>query len=171
MRNPINPYSFRPKDTELVYGQVSNNDYIFYSVKIDRCILFSGQDSYPQTTYMPPMSEAHYLRSMLQGYFILWPQEQVLWTSSYIPTVSLKERSFNVLVAPREYFIAMLNRNLDLQRYKVLYVTGNFSGILSRLHRRFTELEIRRGFTTFQLMTILEEACHSMIIEHDPMLY
>jgi hypothetical protein len=66
----------------------------------------------------------------------------------------------------------MLNRNLNLQRYKVLFVTGNYSGILSRLHRRFTELEIRRGFTTFQLMTILEEACHSLIIiEHDPILY
>ncbi|MDD1742275.1 MAG: hypothetical protein LUQ47_02970 [Methanotrichaceae archaeon] len=46
------------------------------------------------------------------------------------------------------------------------------SGILSRLHRRFTELEIRRVFTTFQLMTILEEANHSLIIiEHDPILY
>ncbi|MDD1752537.1 MAG: hypothetical protein LUQ38_05540 [Methanotrichaceae archaeon] len=74
--------------------------------------------------------------------------------------ISLKERSFNVLVAQRKHFIAMLNRNLNLQRYKVLYVTGNFSGILSRLHRRFTELEIRRGFTTFQLMTILEEVHH-----------
>jgi hypothetical protein len=88
------------------------------------------------------------------------------------PTVSLKERSFNALVAPREYFIAMLNRNLNRQRFKVLFVTGNYSGILSRLHRRFTELEIRRGFTTFQLMTLLEEACHRLIIvEHDPLLY
>src|SRR5512139_2797246 len=88
------------------------------------------------------------------------------------PPVSLHERSYNVLVAPREHFIAMLNRNLNLQRYKVLYVTGNYSGILSRLHRRFTELDIRRGFTTFQLMTILEEAHHSLIIvEHDPLLY
>jgi hypothetical protein len=88
------------------------------------------------------------------------------------PSVSLHERSFNVLVATREFFIAMLNRNLDLQRFKVLFVSGNYSGILSHLHRRFTELEIRRGFTTFQLMTILEEAHHSLIIvEHDPLLY
>jgi hypothetical protein len=88
------------------------------------------------------------------------------------PTVSLKDRSFNVLVASREHFIAMLSRNLNLKRYKVLFVTGNYSGILSRLHRRFTELEIKRGFTTFQLMPILEEACHSLIIvEHDPLLY
>jgi hypothetical protein len=33
-------------------------------------------------------------------------------------------------------------------------------------------LEIRRAFTSFQLMTILEENHHSlMIVEHDPMLY
>jgi hypothetical protein len=70
------------------------------------------------------------------------------------PTVSLKERSFDVLVAPSEHFIEMLNRNLNLQRFKVLFITGNYSGILSRLYRRFTGLEIRRGFTTFQLMTI-----------------
>ncbi|MDD1757605.1 MAG: hypothetical protein LUQ22_02600 [Methanotrichaceae archaeon] len=88
------------------------------------------------------------------------------------PTVSPQGKSFNVLVAPREHFIEMLNRNLNLQRFKVLSVTGNFSGILSRLHRRFTEQEIRRGFTTFELMTILEEANHSLIIiEHDPILY
>ncbi|MDD1752754.1 MAG: hypothetical protein LUQ38_06665 [Methanotrichaceae archaeon] len=75
-------------------------------------------------------------------------------------------------MAPREHFIAMLDRSLNLQRYKVLYVTDNFSGILSRLHRRFTELEIKRGFATFQLMNILEEAAHSLIIvEHDPLLY
>jgi hypothetical protein len=35
----------------------------------------------------------------------------------------------------------------------------------------FTELEIQRGFT-FQLMTILEVACHSLIIvERDLLLY
>jgi hypothetical protein len=55
------------------------------------------------------------------------------------PTVSLKERSFNVLVAPRDHFIEVLNRNLNLQRFKVLFVTGNYSGILSRLHRGFKE--------------------------------
>ncbi|MDD1751967.1 MAG: hypothetical protein LUQ38_02615 [Methanotrichaceae archaeon] len=54
----------------------------------------------------------------------------------------------------------------------MLFATGNFSGILARLHRRFTELQIKRGFTTFQLMTMREEAHHSLIIiEHDPVLY
>jgi hypothetical protein len=88
------------------------------------------------------------------------------------PTITLIPRSFNALLAPRELFIQTLNRNLNLQRFKVLYVTGNYSAILSRLDRRFEALEIRRGFTVFQLMTILEESHHSIIfVEHDPLLY
>jgi hypothetical protein len=88
------------------------------------------------------------------------------------PAVSLKPRSFNVLVAPQQTFIEMLNRNPNLQRYNILYASGNFSSILSRLHRTITDLEVRRGFTTFQIMTILWEAHHSLIIvEHDPLIY
>ena len=69
-------------------------------------------------------------------------------------------------------FAQALNHNLNLQRYKVLYISGNYSSILSMLDRRFQDLEIRRAFTVFQLMTILEEARHSLIlIEHDPLLY
>jgi hypothetical protein len=45
-----------------------------------------------------------------------------------------------------------------------LYTCGNHSGILSRLSRRFTKMEIRRAFMVFQLTTILEEAHHSLII-------
>ncbi len=54
-------------------------------------------------------------------------------------------------------FIHALNRNQNLQRFKVIYVCGNYSAILSKLDRRFEALEIRRAFTCFQLMTILEE--------------
>lgn len=54
----------------------------------------------------------------------------------------------------------------------MLYVSGNYPGILCKLDHWFTELEIRRGFTVFQLMTILEGAHHSLIIvEHDRMRY
>ncbi len=88
------------------------------------------------------------------------------------PTITLLSRSFNALLTPREMFIQVLNRNLNLQRFRVLYVTGNYSAILSRLDRRFEALEIRRGFTVFQLMTIMEEAHHSPIfVEHDHLLY
>jgi len=88
------------------------------------------------------------------------------------PAVSLLEDTFNVLVAPPEMLVDAINSNLNLQRYKVLFVSGNYSRILSRLNRNITELDVRRAFTVFQLMTILEENHHSfLIIEHDPLLY
>jgi hypothetical protein len=88
------------------------------------------------------------------------------------PTITLRPRSFNALIAPREMFIQALNRNLNLQRFRVLYICGNYSGILSSLDRRFEALEIRRAFTVFQIMTILEENNHTILfIEHDPSLY
>jgi hypothetical protein len=42
------------------------------------------------------------------------------------PTVTLRSRSFNVLQAPREMFIKALNQNINLQRFRVLYVSGNY---------------------------------------------
>ncbi len=64
------------------------------------------------------------------------------------------------------------NSHLELQRYKILFISGNYSRILSRLNRNITELDVRRAFTSFQLMTILEENHHSfLIVEHDPLLY
>ncbi len=88
------------------------------------------------------------------------------------PTITLRSRSFNAIIAPREMFIQALNSHLNLQRFKVLYICGNYSGILSSLDRRFDALEVRRAFTVFQAMTILEESCHTIvIIEHDPLLY
>jgi DNA polymerase I len=69
-------------------------------------------------------------------------------------------------------FIKALNRNLNLQRFKVPHVSGNYSAILSRLDCRFEALEIRQGFTDFHLINILVEANHSLIlVEHDPLLY
>jgi hypothetical protein len=88
------------------------------------------------------------------------------------PAVSLSPRSFNALVAPVGLLVQAINGQLSLQRFKILYVCGNYSRILSRLDRGFGELEVRRAFTVFQLMTILEEAHHTLLlIEHDPLLY
>ena len=88
------------------------------------------------------------------------------------PAFSLLENTFNVLVAPVEQLVDAINSNLNLQRYKVLFISGNYSRILSKLNRNITELDVRRAFTSFQIMTILEENHHSfLIIEHDPLLY
>jgi hypothetical protein len=88
------------------------------------------------------------------------------------PAVSLLPDTFNVLVAPPELLVDAINNNPNLPRYKILFIRGNYSRILSRLDRNFTELEVRRAFTSFQLMTILQENHHSfLIVEHDPLLY
>ncbi|MHB8117989.1 MAG: hypothetical protein ACYDHX_04575 [Methanothrix sp.] len=88
------------------------------------------------------------------------------------PAISILPETFNVLMAPVDMLVGALNSNLNLQRYKILYICGNYSRILSRLDRKFIELEIRQAFTSFQLMTILQENHHSfLIVEHDPMLY
>jgi hypothetical protein len=84
----------------------------------------------------------------------------------------MPSETFNVLIAPADMLIEALNSHLNLQRFKVLYICCNYSRVLGRLNRNFTEQDIRRAFTSFQLMTILEENQHSLlIVEHDPMLY
>jgi hypothetical protein len=81
------------------------------------------------------------------------------------PTVSLLPETFNVLVAPVELMAGAINSHPELQRYKILFISGNYSRILSRLNRNITELDVRRAFTSFQLMTILEENHHSFLIQ------
>jgi DNA polymerase I len=89
-----------------------------------------------------------------------------------LPTVSLLPETFSVLIAPVDLLAGAINNHLELQRYKVLFICGNCSRILSRLNRNITEIDVRRAFTVFQLMTILEENHHSfLIVEHDPLLY
>jgi len=88
------------------------------------------------------------------------------------PAASLLPETFNLLVAPVELMAGAINSHPELQRYKILFISGNYSRILSLLNRNITELDVRRAFTSFQLMTILEENHHSfLIVEHDSLLY
>jgi hypothetical protein len=60
-----------------------------------------------------------------------------------------------------------LNGNPHLQQFRILFITGIRSGVLSRLDRSFMELIVRRAFTSIQLRTILEENHHSfLLVEH-----
>jgi hypothetical protein len=87
--------------------------------------------------------------------------------------LTLVPNTFNVLIGPEEMLVDSLNCSLkNLQRLQVLYVCGNYSRILDKLDRRFTELDVRRAFTAYQLLTILKEAYQTLIIfEHDPSLF
>ena len=94
------------------------------------------------------------------------------WKSNSILASPLLLETFSLLISLVELLAVAQSSHLELQRYKLLFICGNYSRILSRLNRNITELDVRRAFTVFQLMTILEENHHSfLIVEHDPLLY
>jgi hypothetical protein len=43
--------------------------------------------------------------------------------------------------------VGALNNNLNLQRNKILFISGNYSRILTRLDRRFASIEVRRWWS------------------------
>jgi len=78
----------------------------------------------------------------------------------------------NVFIAPVDRFVSFFNESLNFQRYMTLYVSGNFSRVLSGIDRTATRFEVRRAFTSHQLLTILQENYHTIVIfEYDPMLF
>ena len=89
------------------------------------------------------------------------------------PNVLLQSGTWNLLIAPEEVVVPALDRCLDsMGNFLTLYICGNYSRVLSRLHRRHTQIQIRRSFTAFQLLRILEEAHHTFLfLEYDPTLF
>lgn len=86
--------------------------------------------------------------------------------------VVLAPETFNVLIAPGGVLASSLNDHPGLRRIEALYICGNRSRILDDLDRRFTSLDVRRGFTAHQLLSILKEAYQTLIIfENDPGIF
>ena len=80
--------------------------------------------------------------------------------------------TFTALIGPPGTVIGMINTSRDLQRYLFLYVSGNFSRILTHVDRNSGSFDTRRAFTAHQLLTILHETAHTgVFIEHDPTLF
>jgi hypothetical protein len=89
-----------------------------------------------------------------------------------LPAVSLLPETLSVPIAPEDMLAQGLNGNPHLQQFRIVFITGIRSGILSRLDRSSIELIVRRAFTSVQLRTILEENHHPfLIVEHNPLLY
>jgi DNA polymerase I len=86
--------------------------------------------------------------------------------------MTLHPCTFNAVIAPEKVMISALNNNIDLQRFLFLYVSGNYSRLLSSINRSSKNFEVRRAFTAHQLFTILKEVSHTvLLIEHDPTLF
>jgi len=85
---------------------------------------------------------------------------------------AIEPGTFTALIAPPAIAIAMINGTTDLRRYLFLYVSGNFSRILTHIDRNAAAFDTRRAFTAHQLVTILNEAEHTVLfVEHDPTLF
>ncbi|MCQ8893096.1 MAG: hypothetical protein NQU46_00445 [Methanolinea sp.] len=88
------------------------------------------------------------------------------------PSVTLRSGTFSAVVAPEDVVLAGLNDNPVLSRFLFLFVSGNYSRLLSGINRRSVSIEVRRAFTAFQLLQILRESYHTIVfVEHDPILY
>jgi DNA polymerase I len=86
--------------------------------------------------------------------------------------MNLYSGTFNAVIAPEKVMISAINSNVDLQRFLFLYIGGNFSRILSGVHRTCGNFDVQRAFTAHQLFSMLKEAGYTIIlIEHDPSLF
>jgi len=71
------------------------------------------------------------------------------------------------LIAPPDFALELILDYLD-NFNSMLYVSGNFSLILPKFSRFRLNFDVRRAFTAYQLLQILEEAEQDMLfIEHD----
>ena len=87
--------------------------------------------------------------------------------------ICIPERTITVIIGPSCILEAGLNSSIGtMRRYPFLYVCSNYSGVLPNLHRTSFEFSVRRGFTSDQMATIINECDATyLIIEHDPSLY
>jgi hypothetical protein len=87
--------------------------------------------------------------------------------------ISITERTITVIIGPSNILEEVLNScSGAMRRYPFLYACSNYSGMLPNLHRTTFEFSVRRGFTSVQIATIINECDATyLIIEHDPSLY
>lgn len=88
------------------------------------------------------------------------------------PGIPLQTGTFNVIIADERLLISALNASPELKRFMFLYVCGNYSRILPAVDISSENFDVRRAFTAPQLLTIIREAYHTIVlVEHDPGVY
>jgi DNA polymerase I len=90
----------------------------------------------------------------------------------FVPGLPFTQGRLNVFIAPADMFAAFFNETLNFQRFMTLFVCGNYSLLANRIDRSMSNFDVRRAFTSYQLLTILQENYHTIVIlEHDSALY
>jgi len=86
--------------------------------------------------------------------------------------VTMHPGTFTAVIAPEKTILAALNSNRDIQCFLFLFVSGNYSRLLSGISRTSGNFDVRRSFTADQLLAVLNEAAHTVIfVEHDRDLF
>ena len=87
--------------------------------------------------------------------------------------LTLHPGTLNAVIAPGKVMLSALNTNTDLQRFLFLFVSGNYSRLLSSINPTCGNFDVRRAFTVaHQFFTILKEAGRTVVLtEHDPTLF
>ncbi len=87
--------------------------------------------------------------------------------------ICIPERTITAIIGPNGILEEGLNScSSMMRRYPFLYVCSNYSGVLPNLQRTAYEFSVRRGFTSDQMATIIDECDTTyLIIEHDTSLY
>ena len=79
----------------------------------------------------------------------------------------------NAVIAPGKVMLSALNTSTDLRRSLLLFVSGNYTRLLSSINPAYGNFDVRGAFTVaHQFFTILKEAGHTVVLlEHDPTLF
>jgi hypothetical protein len=86
--------------------------------------------------------------------------------------VTLHPGTYTAVIAPEAVIADAITTNTDLRRFLFLFICGNYSRLVNRIGRDAMNFTVRRPFTADQLLTVLNEAGHTIIfIEHDPTLF
>ena len=59
--------------------------------------------------------------------------------------LALHPGTFNAVVAPEKEIVSAINGNTDLQRFLFLYISGNYSRILSGINRQSKNFDVQQG--------------------------
>ncbi|HWQ68223.1 MAG TPA: hypothetical protein VN372_15305 [Methanospirillum sp.] len=88
------------------------------------------------------------------------------------PEISGSSGSFSIFVAPSGILEEALSNLLSSNRKHALYLCGNYPEMLPKFSVNQRNLSIRRALTSYQILTILQEAYESLILfEHDRTWY
>ena len=79
----------------------------------------------------------------------------------------------NAVIAPGKVVLSALNTSTDLRHSLLLFVSGNYTWLLSSINPAYGNFDVRGAFTVaHQFFTILKEAGRTVVLpEHDPTLF